>query len=176
MEDSISMKILILLISNGLLPKKDSSNIFLKESYNKIEFIKNCLINNDFSYNNIFKFFKEENRQIFFDRISLLYLIDNKEMVIDSLYKKSKSFITIQQSLENKYKEIKQYIDSLILYGDYLANFAYYQYHTELVEIINLIYFFENSKINKISKEEILKIQKYEMGKKQKKEINFQKV
>jgi len=161
LDTSISMKILTLLVSNGLFPRKDSSNIFLKETYNKIEYIKNCLINNEFTYKNISKFFKEENRQIFYDRISLLYLIDSKEMIIN-FYNKNKFFVYIQQSLENKYKEIKQYIDSLILYRDYLSNFAYYQNHIELVEIIKLIVYLENTKVNKIKKEEILKIQKYE--------------
>ena len=39
-EDSASIKILTSLISSGIIPKKDSSNIFLKETYTRLESIR----------------------------------------------------------------------------------------------------------------------------------------
>ena len=107
--------------------------------------------------------FLENNKQIFSDRISLLYLIENKEMT-DFIKENDdkKTFVTIQQSLENKYKEIKQCIESLILYRDYLSAFSSYQNHEELEEIIQLIFHFEEAyTINNLNKE-IPKIEKYE--------------
>ena len=51
-KDSISMQILTSLVSCGAIPKKDSSNFFLKETYTKIESIRNMIKNNDFTYKN----------------------------------------------------------------------------------------------------------------------------
>jgi len=172
LEDSSSIKILKSLISNGVVPKKDSSNIFLKETYDVIISIGNILKNDDYTYTNISKFFLEENNKIFSERISLLYLIDNKEMI---LYNNNKSFVTIENTLENKYKEIKNYIDSLNLYRLYLSHFIIEQYQNELEEICSMIFHFENSKINKLSKEDISKVDKYEkeFGKKARERIKY---
>ena len=160
LEDSNSMKILSILLSYGIFPKKDSSNIFLKETYNRIESIRNRIKNNDFTYKKLYNFFLKENSQKFIDRISLLYIINNKEMTND--LHKQKSFVTIQQSLENKYKEIKKYIDSLCLYRDYLSNFISNKYNFELTEIKKMILYFEDNKINTFNKELISQIEKYE--------------
>jgi len=172
LEDSSSIKILRSLISNGVIPKKDSSNIFLKDTYDVIISIENILKNNDYTYTNICKFFLEENKQIFSERISWLYLIDNQEMII---YDNNKSFVTIRKSLESKYKEIKNYIDSLNLYRLYLSHFIIEQYQNELEEICSMIFHFENTKINKLSKEDISKFDKYEkeFGKKAKERIKY---
>lgn len=58
------------------------------------------------------------------------------------LYNNNKSIITIKQALENKYKEIKNYIDSLRLYHNYLSHFIINQYHTEYTKIIEIIFLF----------------------------------
>ena len=163
LKDSNSMKILTLLISYGAIPKKDSPNIFLKETYKKIESIRNILNNNDFSYKNIYKLFQKENYQILIDKISLLSIIDNKELINDaSKENNNKFFVTIKQSLENKYKEIKEYIDLLRLYSEYLLLFNTNQNDTDIVEIVQLINYFETTKINKLNQENISRIKDYE--------------
>ena len=165
LENSNSMKILILLKSYGAIPKKDSPNIFLKETYKKIESIRSILKNNDFTYVNLNKFFKneKENYQKLIDKISLLSIIDNKEMINDvSEANNNNFFITIQQSLENKYREINEYIDKLSLYRDYLLSFKTNQNEDEFMEIVQLIGYFKDSKINELNKDKILKIKDYE--------------
>jgi len=91
------------------------------------------------------------------------------------IYNNDKSTITIQQAIENKYKEIKNYIDSLNLYHNYLSHFIIRQYHAEYTEITKMIFNFENSKINKINKEDISKIDKYEkqFGKKARERLKY---
>ena len=178
LEDSISIKILNSLISYGIFPKKDSKNMFLKETYNRIESIINRIKINDFTYNNISQFFLKENNQKFCERISLLYVVDNNKMINEFFYdNNNNSFITIQQLLENKYKEIKKYIDSLCIFRDYLSFLNIYNYINEFQEIIKLNYYFQNSKINQINKESILQIEKYEkeFGQKAREIIKFSK-
>ena len=172
LDDSPSIKILKSLLTYNVTPKKDSSNIYLKETYNKIESIVTNLKNDNYTYANISGFFLEENKQKFTERIFLLYIIDKGELII---YNNDKSTITIQQVLENKYKEIKNYIDSLYLYHNYLSHFIIKQYHAEYTEIIKMIFKFENSKINEINKEDISKIDKYEkqFGKKARERLKY---
>ena len=174
-EDSNSFKILNLLLSYGIFPKKDSPNIFLKETYNRIESIRNRIRKNDFTYKKLYSFFLKENIQKFSDRISLLYIIDNKEMINN--FHNQKSFVTIQQSLENKYQEIKKYIDLLCIYRDYLTNFITNKYSVELREINKLILYIEENKVNNFNIELISQIEKYEkmFGQKAKECIKFSK-
>jgi hypothetical protein len=82
--------------------------------------------------------FSLKKKKKFSERISL-FLIINKEMI---LYNNNKSIVTIKQALENKYKEIKNYIDSLRLYHNYLSHFIINQYHTEYTKIIKIIFLF----------------------------------
>ena len=58
------------------------------------------------------------------------------------LYNNNISIVTIKQALENKYKEIKNYIGSLRLYHNYLSHFIINQYHTEYIKIIEIIFLF----------------------------------
>ena len=163
-EESTSLKILKSLIGSGLMPKKDSSNIFLKETYNALESIRNSIYKYDFTFQSLSQFFQESNREIFSERISLLYLIDNKDMVKDVIQKNNnnKNFELIQQQLKNKYEEIKKFIDSLVSIRDYLTHFISYQNHKDLEEIYKLIYYFEGKcAINNFDKEKP-KIEKYE--------------
>ena len=164
LKESTSFEILKSLISYRVFPQKDSSNPFLKETYNRIESIRNRIKNYEFAYKYLSLFFEEENNQKFSERISLLYIIDNKEMIDDFLKDRSnnKSFITIQQSLENKYNEIKKYYDLLCLIRDYLAVFGTNKFKNELMEIIKLIYKFEESQISKIDVEFKKIIETYE--------------
>ena len=172
LEDSNSIKVLNLLFSYGVIPKKESSNIYLKETYKKIESIGNNLKNNDYTYANISQFFLEENKQKLSERISWLYILDNKELLF---YNNNKSFVTIQQALENKYKEVKNYIDTLNLYHKYLSHFIIKQNHTEYTEIMEMIFHLENCKINQINREDFSKIDKFEkkFGKKARERMKY---
>jgi len=165
LKDSTSIEILTSLIDYGIFPQKDSSNPFLKETYNRIESIRNRIKNYEFTYNTLSSFLEKENNKKFSERISLLYIIDNKEMINDFLKDKSninKSFINIQESLENKYNEIKKYYDLLCLMRDYLSIFGINQCQKELVEIIKMIFHFQESKVNNIDIEFTKKIENYE--------------
>ncbi len=77
LNDTLNFKILKLLISQNILPDKNSKNSFLKKSFEKIENIKKIIITSlQFTYNSISKFFeKKENKKIYLQRFSLLYFI-----------------------------------------------------------------------------------------------------
>ena len=121
LEENKEIKLLKLLINGRVLPNKNSNNSFLKNSYDEIENLKNKIINYNFSYNDINKFFKDENILIFEERFGLLYLInikDSKEIgrnYDDSFDEKKEYINNIKQIIKDRILLKKENINALEL-------------------------------------------------------------
>ena len=106
LEENVKIKLLRLLIIGGILPSKNSKNLFLQKSYENIENVKNKIINFKFSFNDIDIFFeKEENILLFKERFGLLYLININDKDDDGR--------KYDDNFEIKKKDIDMYIDKI---------------------------------------------------------------
>ena len=106
-DETLNFQILKSLIYQKIYPKKDSKNNFLKESFNKIEFIKKRIDEFKISYNEIFIFFEnEDNQKIFIQRYALLYLIYIQ--INDIVFLEDNEIIFLNKSNNdiNKFKQI----------------------------------------------------------------------
>ena len=77
LEENVKIKLLRLLIIGRIIPSQNTKNLFLKKSYENIEGVKNRINKFDFSFNDIYIFFEnEQNILLFKERLGLLYLIN----------------------------------------------------------------------------------------------------
>ena len=161
LEDTIPIKILKSLKIHNIFPSKDSSNKFLKDSYEKLMVIKDKFINKDYSFKSISIFFEKEYKKDFYDRIALFYINPN-ELMENCIKNNQPKIILISAEIEIFYEKINNYRNTLNLIYDYLSHFFSNFYSDHIKEIKKLIYCIENNKINQLNEEINLKIKFYE--------------
>ena len=123
-EENIKMKLLKLLVVKRILPDKDSKNSFLNKSYENIDYLRNKIFSNNFSYNDLYKFFQKEEGIISLkERLGLLHLINIKDdqesgRKYDDSFEEKKFLVNeIIDSIKNKFNEIYsdiKYIEIII--------------------------------------------------------------
>ena len=118
LDDTLNFKILKLLISQNILPDKNSNNSFLRKSFQKIENIKEEINKFHFTYNIINKFFETENKKTFFQRWALIYFINiNKnDIILEENGDININFNNMKNNIKvNNIRDIKKYIEDNII-------------------------------------------------------------
>ena len=165
MEETFNMILLKMLVSKNIIKEKqEQDNIFIKSTLKTLESLKDKMMLNDFTYNEISIFFEDENNEIFLKRVCLIYLI--KEEDIPNLKKDPKSLLNetilpMVNTCKDRFNIQKKNIISLkLIYDDYLI-FYPNNGKIKMKEINSLIDKIKSSNIGSISIEDEDKIKSF---------------
>ena len=146
LEENLKIKLLKLLISGRVLPNKESKNSFLKKSYEQIDSLRNKILELNYSYNEIYKFFQtKETINEFKERYGLLYFInieDNEkkgEKYDDNFIEKKEEINQIVDLINNKFNETQKDINFIEMIINDLTLFYPNSHKLDIEEYSSLI-------------------------------------
>ena len=154
-EDTFNMTLFKMLVSQNIIKEKEGQkNYFIDLTLKKIEKIKEKFFSTDFTYRKVSLLFEDENKDIFLERICLLFLF--KDININNLKNNddyNNYIIPIIDSSKKKYNIEKEKINKLQIIIDDFSTFYPNSGKSEIEEIEKLINNMKNEKLNKLESE-----------------------
>ena len=159
LEDTFNMTLLKKLASQNIFQEKQNEdNVFIKLTLKQIEELKGKFIPADFPYRQISILFEEENKDIFLERLRLLFSIydlNNNNGSNNDL------ILTIFETCKSKFNDKKKILNELkLIYDDY-STFFPNMVKNDLEELENLINQIKDENINLVLSDYENKIKSY---------------